>query len=59
MDHTSFFSKWETRMSTLAMADLLSHYLATRDKHLVAIETVSKEVVKHSEGMNIWCSEVW
>ena len=46
-------------MSTLAMADLLSHYLATRDKHLVAIETVSKEVVKHSEGMNIWCSEVW
>ena len=27
--HSSFFGKWETRMSSLAMADLLSHYLAT------------------------------
>ena len=56
--HPSFFGKWETRMSSLAMTDLLSHYLSTRDKYLVAIETVSKEVVKPSEGMNNWCSEV-
>ena len=44
-------------MSSLAMTNLLSHYLATGDKHLVAIETVSKEVVKPSEGMNN--CEVW
>ena len=57
--HPSFFGKWETRMSSLAMADLLSHYLATGDKRLVAIETVGEEVVKPSEGaLNIWCSEV-
>ena len=56
--HPSFFGKWETRMSSLAMADLLSHYLSTGDKYLVAIETVSKEVVKPSEGTNNWCSEV-
>ena len=54
--HLSFFDKFETRMSLLAMADLLSHYLATGDKYVVAIETVSK--VKPSEGLNIWCSEV-
>ena len=48
----------DTRMSSLAMTDLLSHYLATRDKHPVAIETVGKKVVKPSEGMNIWCGEV-
>ena len=48
----------DTRMSSLAMTDLLSHYLATRDKHSVAIETVGKKVVKPSEGMNIWCGEV-
>ena len=40
--HPSFFDKWETWMSSLAMADLLSHYLATRDKHLVAMETVGE-----------------
>ena len=56
--HSSFFGKWETRMSSLAMADLLNHYLATGDKRLVAIETVGEEVVKPSEGMNVWCGVV-
>ena len=46
-------------MSSLAMADLLNHYLATGDKRLVAIETVGEEVVKPSEGMNVWCGVVW
>ena len=40
--HYLSFGKWETRMSSLAMANLLSHYVATGDKHLVVIETVSK-----------------
>ena len=44
--HSSFFGKWETRMSSLAMANLLKYYLATGDKRLVAIETVSEKVVK-------------
>ena len=57
--HSSFFGKWETRMSSLAMADLLNHYLATGDKRLVAIETVGEEVVKPSEGMNVRCGVVW
>ena len=56
--HPSFFGKWETWMSSLAMADLLSYYLATGDNNLVAIKTVSKDIVKPSEGINIWCGEV-
>ena len=46
-------------MSSLAMADLLSHYLATGDERLVAIETVGEEVVKPSEGTYVMCSVVW
>ena len=46
-------------MSSLAMADLLSHYLATGDERLVAIETVGEEVVKPSEGSYVMCSVVW
>ena len=36
--------RWGTRMSSLAMVNLLSHYLATRDKHLIVIETVSERL---------------
>ena len=46
-------------MSSLAMADLLNHYLATGDKRLVAIETVGEEVVKPSKGMNVWGGVGW
>ena len=56
--HPSFFGKWETRMSLLAMAYLLSHYLQPGQAPC-CLETVSKDVVKPSEGMKVWCSEVW
>ena len=56
--HSSFFGKWETRMSSLAMADLLKYYLATGDNRLVAIETVGEKGCEASKGMNVWCGAV-
>ena len=48
--HDAFFGKWDTRLSSAGLCDLLLHYVATGDKRLVAIETEMEEVINESRG---------